>query len=41
MDNSEYTYYLNARLPKMATVLYGIIIEYTYQTSLPLVLNDR
>ena len=39
--DSGYGYFLRAQLPKSATVLGGVVIEYTYQTSLPLVLKDH
>jgi hypothetical protein len=40
IDNTQYTYFLQAILPKTDTVLYGVTIEYTYQTSLSLVLSN-
>lgn len=37
IDNSQYSYFLELDLHSTAVVAYGVIIEYTYSASLPLV----
>jgi hypothetical protein len=40
IDNSQYSYLLAAELPRTATRLNGVIIEYTYPVSLPLLVRN-
>jgi hypothetical protein len=40
IDNTQYTYFLQAELPRTDTLLYGVTIEYTYATSLSLIARN-
>jgi hypothetical protein len=40
IDNSQYSYYLRLTLNTSVIYAYGVIIEYTYATSLPLIVRN-
>jgi hypothetical protein len=40
IDNTQYNYWVWVHLPRTATRLYGVTIEYTYPVSLPLVVRN-
>jgi hypothetical protein len=40
IDNSQYSYYMRLTLNSSVESIYGVIIGYTYQTNLSLVLNS-
>ena len=40
VDNSQHIYYLYLNLPASDTFAYGVIIEYTYPVSLPLLVRN-